>query len=611
MSRNQRKIPNRLSSAKPTSNSQPQLSISNRTSCAEICQICMQVFVEPYSAVCGHTFCRACIIRHTNLSNPNHLIPNHTAAALIENARRTRQSIHSFKRLASEINQELNQDYGLMEKMISPLDTADSIDKAILTLKRRRTELTLNEEKKKSILLNEFFDQMIAKRNETIAQSVRELELLKVDKKRVNDILKCTISPTSFCRIVPDSESALSQSDPQTPSSSIENEQIRSLKKRIQPSMRSLETCYFETQQDQQGFDELQQLGSLGQNLEKFSNVLTGISKFAKIRRVATLNYPVESFPSSSIVSSIEFDKDGELFVVAGVSNKIKVHNFNSVAYGDSKSHFPLTQLQCSSKISNVSYNPVLKNLLSSSDYDGHVRLWDTDGCRSIRTFSEHEKRCWTVQFNHIDPQLMASGSDDAKLKIWSINEMHSVATIDAKVNVCCVYFSPSSKHHFVFGSADHCVHLYDLRNTSRSVNTFCGHLKAVSYVKYCNENEIVSASVDSTLRLWDVKTGTCKQVMRGHQNEKNFVGLATDGNHIVCGSENNHLYTYYKNISDPLLRYNFDTRQTDPNTSELSLMSNEQNPGSDFVSAVCWRKNSNIVVSASSQGSTHVLELI
>lgn len=115
-------------------------------------------------------------------------------------------------------------------------------------------------------------------------------------------------------------------------------------------------------------------------------------------------------------ICSIEFDKDGELFVVAGVSNKIKLYDFNSVAYGESSNHYPLTQLQCTSKISNVSYNPHLKSLLSSSDYDGHVRLWaslsieilnilyfkDTDACKNIRTFSEHEKRCWTVQFNNV-----------------------------------------------------------------------------------------------------------------------------------------------------------------------------------------------------------------
>ncbi len=40
----------------------------------------------------------------------------------------------------------------------------------------------------------------------------------------------------------------------------------------------------------------------------------------------------------------------------------------------------------------------------------------------------------------------------------------------------------------------DHCVHLYDLRNVSKAVNVFRGHRKAVSYVKYCNEREVVSA---------------------------------------------------------------------------------------------------------------------
>jgi E3 ubiquitin-protein ligase RFWD2 len=369
---------------------------------------------------------------------------------------------------------------------------------------------------------------------------------------------------------------------------------------------------------------DTKETGSLGigSNLDKFSNILTGISKYTKIRKLATLSYSVEPFPNSSIVSSIEFDRDGEFFVVAGVSNKIKLHDFNAVAYGNSDNHYPLTQLQCSSKISNVSYNTYQKSLLSSSDYDGHVRLWDVDMCKNVRTYSEHEKRCWTVQFNNKDPHLMASGSDDAKVKIWSTNMASSVCTIDARVNVCCVYFSPTSRHYFVFGSAgsllkknqltnlDHCVHLYDFRNPSQAVRVFHGHLKAVSYVKYCNDSEIVSASVDSTLRLWDVKTGTCRQVMSGHQNSKNFTGLATDGNHVVCGSENNSLYTYYKNIKDPVLRYDFATRQTDPRISEITLMPNEQS-SSDFVSAVCWRKNSNIVVAASSQGNTHVLELL
>lgn len=34
----------------------------------------------------------------------------------------------------------------------------------------------------------------------------------------------------------------------------------------------------------------------------------------------------------------------------------------------------------------------------------------------------------------------------------------------------------------------------------------FTGHKKAVSYVKFLSNDELASASTDSTLRLWDVK---------------------------------------------------------------------------------------------------------
>ena len=55
-------------------------------------------------------------------------------------------------------------------------------------------------------------------------------------------------------------------------------------------------------------------------------------------------------------------------------------------------------------------------------------------------------------------------------------------------------------------GSVDHHIHYYDLRNISQPLYVFGGHKKAVSYVKFLSNNELASASTDSTLRLWDVK---------------------------------------------------------------------------------------------------------
>lgn len=76
------------------------------------------------------------------------------------------------------------------------------------------------------------------------------------------------------------------------------------------------------------------------------------MSQYGDIKRLATLNYNIETqSPALSIVSSIEFDKDGEYFVIAGVTKKIKVYDYNAVVEHNSETHYPLTQLQCSSKI--------------------------------------------------------------------------------------------------------------------------------------------------------------------------------------------------------------------------------------------------------------------
>ena len=60
---------------------------------------------------------------------------------------------------------------------------------------------------------------------------------------------------------------------------------------------------------------------------------------------------------------------------------------------------------------------------------------------------------------------------------------------------------------------------------------------------------ELVSASTDSTLRLWDVKENTLLRTMRGHTNDKNFVGLSVSNEFLACGSETNEVFVYQKQV--------------------------------------------------------------
>jgi len=339
--------------------------------------------------------------------------------------------------------------------------------------------------------------------------------------------------------------------------------------------------------------------------LDDFSHELSRFTAYDKLRPLATLQYSNENIQQSSIVSSIDFDCDSDYFAVAGVTKKIKIYDYHNVISNSvSTFHLPIHEMSCQNKISCVVWNKYHKNKLASSDYDGLISIWDTVSGKQTEKFKEHEKRCWSVDFNTVDPKILASGSDDAKVRIWALGMQNAVTTIEAKANVCCVQFNPHTSMHVAFGSADHCVHYYDIRRSDTPLKIFKGHKKAVSYVKFCDANTIVSASTDSQLKLWKCDETSPQFNLSGHQNERNFVGLATDGDYIACGSEDNSLYVYYKGLQSPLMKYEFNLKRSLLN----DLQSNRDD--SQFLSAVAWRPRSTTLLAANSQGIIKVLSL-
>lgn len=393
--------------------------------------------------------------------------------------------------------------------------------------------------------------------------------------------------------------------------------------------------------------------------LDQFRENLVQFSKYNTLRPLATMHYSSELHNNSTIVSTIVFDKDNEYFAIGGVTRRIKIFDYSAVVRDTVDIHYPTVEMMSNSKISCITWNSFQRNVMASSDYEGAVNLWDVQTGAQTKCFHEHEKRCWSVDFNNVESRLIASGSDDARVKLWNINQEHSIATLEAKANVCCVKFNPESRYHLAFGSADHDVHYYDLRNMSKALCVFKGHKKAVSYVKFLNSNEIISASTDSQLKLWNVNQPPyCLRSFVGHVNEKNFVGLDTNGDYVACGSEDNALYIYYKGLSKQLFNFRIDSCDTSNLNSSglisirhrgpvgLSGVASSGGSGSgggsgvvgsgissntvgssgiggtasetdrfndvnEFVSAVCWRKGCNVVLAANSRGVIKVLELV
>ncbi|KAL7183170.1 hypothetical protein ACSBR1_041783 [Camellia fascicularis] len=315
---------------------------------------------------------------------------------------------------------------------------------------------------------------------------------------------------------------------------------------------------------------------------------------------------------SANVICSLSFDRDQDYFATAGVSKKIKIYEFDALFNDAVDIHYPVIEMSNKSRLSCICWNSYIRNYLASTDYDGIVKLWDAGTGQGFSQFIEHNKRAWSVDFSQVDPTKLASGSDDFSVKLWNINERNSLCTIRNIANVCCVQFSAHSTHLLAFGSSDYKTYCYDLRNVSRPWCILTGHDKAVSFVKFLDSETLVSASTDNTLKLWDLKktsstglsTTACTLTLKGHTNEKNFVGLSVADGYIACGSETNEVYAYCRSLSMPITSHKFGS--IDPISGKETDDDNGQ-----FVSSVCWRQKSDMLVAANSSGCIKVLRMV
>ncbi|KAL3627435.1 coatomer subunit alpha [Castilleja foliolosa] len=621
-----------------------------------LCPICMQIIKDAFLTACGHSFCYMCIATHlqnksdcpccSHFLTATHIYPNFLLNKLL-----MKTSACQIAKTATPLEQ-LRQAF---EK--GCVASVKDLESLLSLISEKKHKMEQEEAETNLQILLDFMHCLRKKKNDELSEIHADLRYIKddihaVERRRIDlyrrrdryssklemlaeDPSAKSVWPPSIslaiasrATITPgqsrmnsggmqnrrdDARSSTNHLTPKKDTLSGSNSQnvtpsglVLARKRRVHAQFNDLQDFYLQKRRYwEKQMKERKERDSLGLNkegysegLEEFQSVLSTFTKYGRLRVVAELRHG-DLFHSANIVSSIEFDRDDELFATAGVSRRIKIFEFSTVV-DEPESQCPVAEMSTRSKLSCLSWNKYTKNHLASSDYEGIVTVWDVTTRQSVMEYEEHEKRAWSVDFSRTDPSMLISGSDDCKVKVWCTNQEASVLNIDMKANICSVKYNPGSGIHVAVGSADHHIHYYDLRKTNQPLHIFSGHRKAVSYVKFLSNNELASASTDSTLRLWDVNENVPVRTFRGHTNEKNFVGLTVNSEYIACGSETNEVFAYHKAISKPAAwhKFNSDADEAD------------EDAGSYFISAVCWKNDSPTMVTANSQGTIKVLVL-
>ncbi|RZC65768.1 hypothetical protein C5167_009460 [Papaver somniferum] len=638
-----------------------------------LCPICMQIIKDAFLTACGHSFCYMCIITHLNNKNDcpccghyltnNQLFPNFLLNKLLKKttARQIGKNASPLEHLRQSLQHTLNVTHFMHARRQGYEVSVKELDSLLSLLSEKKRRMEQEEAETNMKVLLDFLHCLRKQKVEELTELQTDIQYIKEDinlverqrmdlyrtrerysvkmRMHMDDHAAAKARPLSIDKqssgLVSSGRTTQSglgfgslvnrKADPKPQESSQGYQKKEAMggsdppsvshsglamarKRRIHAQFNDLQECYLQKRRQWVSQTRNQQERSIYTSkregyhaaLEDFQSVLTTFTRYSRLRVIAELRHG-DLFHSANIVSSIEFDRDDELFATAGVSRRIKVFEFASVVNEPADVHCPVVEMSTRSKLSCLSWNKFTKNHIASSDYEGIVTVWDVNTRQSVMEYEEHEKRAWSVDFSRTEPSMLVSGSDDCKVKVWCTNQEASVLNIDMKANICCVKYNPGSSYHVAVGSADHQIHYYDLRNVSAPLHVFSGHRKAVSYVKFLSNNELASASTDSTLRLWDVKENVPVRTFRGHTNEKNFVGLTVNSEYIACGSETNEVFVYHKAISKPAAGYKFGSSELDDTDDDA---------GSYFISAVCWKSDSPTMLTANSQGTIKVLVL-
>lgn len=143
-----------------------------------------------------------------------------------------------------------------------------------------------------------------------------------------------------------------------------------------------------------------------------------------------------------------------------------------------------------------------------------------------------------------------------------------------------------SDGNQILSASVDKTIRVWDAF-TGACLKVLEGHSDSVSYACFSNDGKIIaSASDDKTIRIWSAANGKCIRVLKGHTDSVKSLSINSDGSRIVSSSED------------------FTMRVWDVSSGECLRVINLHD---GLVTSVAYSNNSNVFASASSNGTVRI----
>ncbi|KAF7363067.1 WD40 repeat-like protein [Mycena venus] len=249
----------------------------------------------------------------------------------------------------------------------------------------------------------------------------------------------------------------------------------------------------------------------------------------------------VEPIQHDENLMSVAFSPDGEHIVSGG--NDIVVWNSRTgtLVAGPFRGH--------SDPVNSVAFSPDGGRIVSGSA-DHTIRIWDAKALGVEKVESEgHSDTVWSVAFSPNGEQIV-SGSEDGTISqyLYGTRKQGGLITqLEGHTDVIhFVTFSPGNGDRIASGSGDTTLCVWDARTGVLIAGPFKGHHESVRCVAFSPDGgRIASGSYDATVRVWDSRTSVLVAGPIQHSEKANCIAFSPDGEQIVSGSEDGNVYVW------------------------------------------------------------------